>query len=716
MLYALLAGIWVLASDQLVGWLTHDPSLVVLLGTFKGLVFVALTALVLWWLLRRAGEPAAAAEADLADAPAARLPWWTILALGVAVLALTAAGIFHALRQQEAQGLAQLHAIADLKSRQLAGWLQERQDDASFIAASHPLGEAVQRWRGERQAASGERLRRLLREFVQYTSFHGAKLFDAQSKQLLWDSEATPVSSQMSAAVAQARAEGQPMRIGPYSDAGGRSHLDYVVALPAAGRGVVLVLHIDPTRELFPMLQTWPEPSSSGEVVWFRRAGDDVQFLNALRHRADAAAGLRFHVAGSRTLAAQWLRGEVRPGQAANGQDYRGVPVFGVAAALPGNDGFLLAKVDAAELYAEAYHEAAWIVLAGLLALLALGVGAHLARQRRDLSVAEQVRQSQAERLRALRLLASIADSSADAIFAKDLAGRFILFNRAAQRLTGKTQEAVLGLDETVLFGAEQAQRQLAHNRAVIDGDQTLTFQEEIDTLDGQRVFLTTKGPLHDRDGRVIGLYGIARDITEREQAEAALRRQLELNQRYLDTVQTIMLALDGDGRITMINRKGCELLGYAEDALLGRNWFEACLPQPEGMDTLYPLYQRILAGETAALEYFENPIRCRDGRRRLIAWHNAYFTDARGRIVGSLSSGEDVTERRDDETALRVRNAELERFNRATVGRELDMIELKKRVNALSLELGREPPYALAFLAASEPGSAEPAVSGETP
>jgi diguanylate cyclase (GGDEF)-like protein/PAS domain S-box-containing protein len=140
----------------------------------------------------------------------------------------------------------------------------------------------------------------------------------------------------------------------------------------------------------------------------------------------------------------------------------------------------------------------------------------------------------------------------------------------------------------------------------------------------------------------------------ESRAATAALRAERDRNQRYLDTVQTIMLALDAEGRIVMINRYGQSLLGYREEQLLGRNWFATCLPQPGGIAEVYPVFQRIMAGGLQAAEYFENPILCRDGRERLIAWHNAYFTDADGAIVGSLSSGTDISELRGAETSLR--------------------------------------------------------------
>ncbi len=190
--------------------------------------------------------------------------------------------------------------------------------------------------------------------------------------------------------------------------------------------------------------------------------------------------------------------------------------------------------------------------------------------------------------------------------------------------------------------------------------------------------------------------------IAARKQAEAsleALREQRDLNQRYLNTVQTVMVALDSQGRITMINRFGCELLGYGADELIGRNWFACCLPQPEGMTRVYPVFCRIMAGELQGAEYFENAVRCRDGRLHLIAWHNAHLTDEEGRIVGTLGSGEDITERKQAELSLKARNEELERFNLAMVDRENVMIELKRQINALHVELGREPPFELSRL-----------------
>lgn len=119
-----------------------------------------------------------------------------------------------------------------------------------------------------------------------------------------------------------------------------------------------------------------------------------------------------------------------------------------------------------------------------------------------------------------------------------------------------------------------------------------------------------------------------------------------------------------------------------------------------------------ILLSDMAQDEYFENLVLCRDGGRRLIAWKNALQRDVADKVVGTLSSGEDITERKEAEQTrhrqaeeLKRRNEELERFNRATVGRELDMIALKRQVNALAVRLGEDPPYDLGFAEGADSG-----------
>ncbi|MFM8333190.1 MAG: CHASE domain-containing protein, partial [Candidatus Methylumidiphilus sp.] len=136
--------------------------------------------------------------------------------------------------------------------------------------------------------------------------------------------------------------------------------------------------------------------------------------------------------------------------------------------------------------------------------------------------------------------------------------------------------------------------------------------------------------------------------------AMETLRQERDTNKNILQTAEAIIVALDPAGRITLINRKGCELLGYAEDELLGQDWFAACLPGGVA-DEARDIHRRHLAGAGDGLGYYENPVRTRGGAERLIAWRNSLIRDAEGRAAGALSAGEDITERRQAEAALHV-------------------------------------------------------------
>jgi len=115
----------------------------------------------------------------------------------------------------------------------------------------------------------------------------------------------------------------------------------------------------------------------------------------------------------------------------------------------------------------------------------------------------------------------------------KDLAGTYLLFNRAAAGFCAITPAAVLGRDDQTILPPEQAALLMAHDRQVMAEDRIITFQEELLTAAGSITFLAIKGPLHDAAGQVVGLFGISRDITERARAEEASRTQLDELRRW---------------------------------------------------------------------------------------------------------------------------------------------------------------------------------------
>jgi PAS domain S-box-containing protein len=167
---------------------------------------------------------------------------------------------------------------------------------------------------------------------------------------------------------------------------------------------------------------------------------------------------------------------------------------------------------------------------------------------------------------------------------------------------------------------------------------------------------------------------------------EQTIRQEHDIKHYYLDTAQSIMVSVDQTGRITMINRKGCELMGREEPGLLGQNWFECAFPQPLGMQALYPCFLAAMSGTEFSTETMEIPLVCREGGERLIAWQNAYLSDSQGQLIGMLISGTDITERRKVETELQQYRERLEETVKARTA-ELRIANEKLRDTVFALE-----------------------------
>jgi PAS domain S-box-containing protein len=574
LVYAAFSSLWILLSDKALEFFFKDPAKIILASTIKGGMFVCVTSLLLYGLMRRLPGRSDATPVPVSGLRPLVLP---LILLTLAISVLTAGGISLSIQQQKEKEAARLQAIADLKTRQIADWLDERLGNARFVQTSLFFAENYRRWREAGDLKSRDILEKRLEEFRKNNSLQGVLVLDELGEPL-WDSTGAPLATDpaLRTAARQAAANNQVSRLGPYLDPAGRLRLDFIAPLAkVGGRLPVVVLNTDPAFYLFPTLQAWPVPSASGETLLFRRDGDQVLFLNNLRHRINAEANFRLPVAGNKLLVAQAMRKEAKLGDLVKGLDYRGVPAMGVVQAIPGTDWLLLAQLDQSELYAMASDYAFWIALVGLLTLFVAVTVIYLFHQHQKLSATQRESEIQSEKLRVLQLLDAIAEGSDDAIFIKDVEGRYQMFNRAASRFTGRKSEEVLGHDDTEIFPKEEAEQLIANGRRIMADNRTRTSEEKLTTPVGEKIFLATKGPLHDAEGEVIGMFSISRDITEEKRAEAALRESEERFCNLFEHFPVAYQALDRDGYFIDTNLVLCDLLGYQREELLGRRFGE---------------------------------------------------------------------------------------------------------------------------------------------
>jgi len=590
--YALFSALWIGFSDQAVGWLFKDSAALVIASTAKGGVFVLVSSGLLFVLLKgwREAIGAQSAAQELKTAPPQTLRLSAIVvALALVVPALTY-GFFRLQAPQiEREATDNLESIARLKAEQIEEWLAARGRDLQVLARSRELARQVQgTLPPDANPSDTAKLEGWFNLLRQGGTYEAALLLDADGHIVLGRGDHQSLPAATLELAAQAMASRQVRHGEIWRGQTGHAHQDWAVPISAPtaqGQTAVatIILRAAIDDFLFPLIQTWPGASASAETLLVRRDGDSVLFINTLRHRQDPPLTLHLPLTGGLPSSRAIISDQ--PGTM-HGVDYRGVEVLAAFRPIKGTPWRIVAKIDRAEVLAPLWSALYWIGLIAFAALAGIILALLLLWRQQQLNhhLALQSQQSQAN-----QLLTTLSDSSSDAIFIKDLQGRYLLVNREAARVMGRTAEQVEGLDDTACFAAEAAEALRANDRRVMAANQTETFEERITTVDGERVYLATKGPLRGDAGQVVGLFGISRDITERHRADASLKLQRE---------------------------------------------------------------------------------------------------------------------------ALSLRNDELERFNRAAVSRELDMIELKRQVNTLSRQLGLAPPHELRFAdppAADASGSRSP-------
>jgi len=141
-----------------------------------------------------------------------------------------------------------------------------------------------------------------------------------------------------------------------------------------------------------------------------------------------------------------------------------------------------------------------------------------------------------------------------------------------------------------------------------------------------------------------------------------ALEHEKEIAQNYLDIVEVMVLVLDTDFTIQVINRRGCEIIGYSAEEAIGKNFIELFIPE-QMREQLKAVANSVIY--YSGFEYYENPIVTKNGDERLIAWRNRLLKDDDGHMIGILSSGEDITEMRRTQLQLQ----ESEAFYRTVFG-----------------------------------------------
>lgn len=642
-----------------------------------------------------------------------RWPWVAAFLVVAVLLAVVAALLTRReMAESRQRALRDLAAVAAMKTGQLVIWRGERLNDARLLTmAGSPLFEVEVR-PALAAGASPQTFERLSRRLGQIRARLGyqAVLMVSPAGTLLAGAGQQPSALEPALQdLVQRAAASEDARFGELTaDAADGASIDVAAGYRDADGELmaVLVLRSAGHSHLFPLLRAWPTGSPTAETLLVAREGEELVFLGPLRHASAQPIARRRPLATQDVVGARAALGQA--GVVA-GRDYRGEEVLADLRAVPGSPWFMVAKIDAAEVVAEARQRSVGglLLAGGGIVTAALLLLALAAVQRRNAWRARyQVERSEREALEEYRAtLLGIGDG----VLSCDAQGRVRRLNPVAEALTGWTEGEAQGRPVREVFrivdedgGAElesPVERVLREGRAVGLNDHTLLVAR-----DGRaRPIADSGAPVQREDGTLAGAVLVFRDRSTERAAIKALRASESRQRRLFEGSADALLLLDMDRqRFVDCNDAAVMLLGLDHrDEVLDTHPAELSPPrQDDGRDSGAKATEMI---ETARREGFHRFEWTHSSRMRAPFPVDVLLTPiTEGPPALALVTWRDLGEvkraAREREAAaaeLAERNDELARFNRAAVGRELRMVELKREADALRRRLGEPAVYA---------------------
>ncbi|RRQ20888.1 bifunctional diguanylate cyclase/phosphodiesterase [Thiohalobacter thiocyanaticus] len=659
-------SLWIYLSTYLLQ-VSSGESLLREFELTKGLGFAALTGLLLYVLLRTWGQQDSAGTWAEAGATSARFRTRLhriFLGFTALVVLLTLLGYFiftHERQHLEQQTYNKLQAIAELKSEQVGNWLEERYSDAQTLA-----GDGIFVRQAAALAAGDEAVHASLSErlsaFREAYGYEGVMIIGPDGSELL-SQGIRHVMPELDPAAAGAAVPVRDSRVGHtrfFRDAHGQLHMDLIMSLPGregigAHAGFILI-HSSPEDFLFPYIRSWPSERKSGRSLLVQQDGRLVQSLGS-KYAADESYESIEYPLELPDRPGSMARGDEDSGTF-QGRDYRGIQVLAAYDQVPNIDWKILVKIDRWEVLAPLYSLMRWVGLISLFALsvLAFSLLVLWRQQERMYVLSMQAEQHKNEAVReaaekALEQsesrLRTLVRTIPDLVWLKDTEGVYLLCNSMFEKFFGATEKAIRGHTDYDFVSQSQADFFQEQDQRAMHAGEPLMNEEWLRFNSGgyYGLFETVKTPMRDSRGNLIGVLGIARDVTRRKQAEDELR----LAAMVFEQSREGIIITDAEDRIIKINKAFTEITGYTETEALGQH------PNILSSGRHDKAFYRRLWQAVENQGYWQGEIwnRRKDGKI-YPQWLSIVRTyDANPKVRGHIAIFEDITQRKQDEERI---------------------------------------------------------------
>ena len=345
-------------------------------------------------------------------------------------------------------------------------------------------------------------------------------------------------------------------------------HLDLIVPLIDRSRNDnpvigLLALRIDPQQILYPLLQSWPTSSKSAETLLLRKDGDEIVYLNELRHLRNTALILKKPAASENLPAAMAIRGITGT---IDGIDYRNVPVVAAMNKVPGTQWYMVAKMDREEVLSSLNSQIRMIVIILILVILTSGSFLGLLIRNQRVIYYRERYENEVNRLALIKHFDYILKYANDIILLVDKDLSIVEANDRALEFYQYTRDEFIGMNVDKIRSTETLS-QIPGNVNIVEENESATFE----TVHRRKDNTTFSVEI---SSRVITIEGskyyqsIARDITERKRVENILKESEERFRKIFEESPFSILMSDKDFSIIRANQSFCNFIGYSEEDL----------------------------------------------------------------------------------------------------------------------------------------------------
>jgi PAS domain S-box-containing protein len=529
-------------------------------------------------------------------------PWPLIVLFFVISVSAILTGLLFYRSQKEhllSTSIQELSAISDLRVRQIVQWRNERIADGTYLSQNVTLVRQFSKlMKNVNDRKLKDNLHSDLKALVENYDYRNALLIDRDcNARLFYPDTDTVIGDYLRTRIPDVIHKGEVV-LTDLHQTGKVSfvHLDLLVPVknyenkgtPVIG---LIVLRIDPYKVLYPLVQSWPVTSKTSETLLFRAEGDEIVYLNELRHIKNTGPFLRRSVTQEKLAAALALQG-IR--ESTDAIDYRGVPVIASMKKVPDSPWYMVAKVDREEILNALNDKVGLISLVVILFILTTGSFLGILWWNQRVRFYRGKYESELNRLALVRHFDYILKYANDIILLTDKDYNIVEANDRALETYQYSREELIGMNISKLRAGISVAK-FFDDVKIINEEGHYTFEAVHRRKDGATFPIEISARLVEIEGARY-YQSISRDITERKKVEENLRQSEDRFRKVFEDSPFGMAMTGKDLGIIKANSAFCEMMGYKEEEILGFTFKNFTHPGHISEDEIFLL--RLVAGE----------------------------------------------------------------------------------------------------------------------